>query len=201
MAATIIPVVDMKLGENIFAHNVYDAGKTKTAKLSFKSDDRQPVLVQFSAGGKIPAFGYDNGQFGKNVTIHVHDGQELNSLNQLQTDAINHVIENKDKFFPGDVSMETVFNNHVKLYGEPKSHDFGSWPATFKAYLKSDTVVVDTQGQRITDFETLNRSVWVKAIVELNSIYGAGKTKSGFSKHWRYIIVEPKAPEPEIIPL
>jgi hypothetical protein len=201
MAATIIPVADMKLDENIFAHNVYDAGKTKTAKLSFKPNDRQPVLVQFSSGGKIPAFGYEAGQFGKNITIHVHDGDELVSLSHFNEDVYDHVVKNKERFFSSETTEETISENSVLVYGVPKSHDFGSWPATFKAYLKSDTVVVDTQGQRITDFETLNRSVWRKAIVELNSIYSAGKTKSGVSKHWRYILVEPKAPEPEIIPL
>ena len=200
MSAPIIKVTSLAADNTVFTHDVFDTGKTRISKLSFHPADRVPVLVQFCAGGKIPAFGYEEGKFGKNVTIHVDDPEELANLEKFQDTVCMNLIQNKDKFF-NNASEQAVIENNAQFYGPPRSHDFGSWPATFKAYLKNDTVIVDTDGTRITDPTTLNRSVWVKAIVELSNIYAAGKKKSGVSKHWRYIQVKKKEPELELIPL
>ena len=210
--------------ENVDSFNVFqfasmrigdlmNTGQYRNASLS--KNNGQRVIVTLYGGGTINTmFGVDNvtqRPESLNVTLSLCE-EDYKKLSMIHDEMLNTVISRRDVYFPNNMHSDDFLKVlAIPTVHPPKSKKTGGgfWPASVVVKIdkkedvkkrKSKMKNIMTNTYLEDAFEARGYS-WTKLRIELKSLYfqGGEKGSFGISKRLRFVGLQPRANEVEVL--
>ena len=169
--------------------------KFKSVKLQINQDDaRLPKFQIGKQNGWIPTYSVKRSEkFGTfSVSFTLPDPSEKKAIRKFQKDAVEFVVKNKDKFWPGKNIPDDLIRhgfNPILMEGKDNPKKPGDkFDDSIQTKLPQDkegnlidVEVIEHDGTPISIHDVPGRK-YKGVVIELRMIYFQGKTDWGFSK-------------------